>query len=1529
MANCEKYLYNNKEITRKELELLVLKEQELSVSTIDSLIFFHELLHPFIEQLKIDNRVLYDQLANESIFLNQDDLSGYGDMAQSERIVRIVSQKALPTINQKARQNFLNKVFSWIKKHLKKIYGVDIKSLNQNTRMEDFIDVLFASKLSYKSYDLLRSDKATTLSKLTTLKSNVVIKVSADVADDKDKYSVNNKPYQRVTQVIKDLLKKIESRLEFDEEKYKEAKLVELGNTPENRKAIEDYLIRAKQVAGLGDKIHYYMEELFNGTDPSSISSPLSNNVKAKLLDFKKDFIARLEVLYPGIVFVTEQVVYYDSGSIQVAGRIDLLGVLPNGDVLLFDWKSSWKSHYQWSDSKVLAQQYQLTFYKQLLKANGINVIESAIVPIAMDIQSGDITDITLSLPSVVNGTFEIERIISETLSVPYTRPKPLFSGFSKTKEFMKKVFNVVFEETQLTEDEIFEAYKDSKWNRFKGRYINKSTTSRDSGSETKIDNPNFRQEIIDFGIQDIEEKTQKGLQTQRYITEKQNNNSSKKISWGTTFGENQGSAAFVDSVLDQYWTDYRKESDDTITFMWRVVINPEATSLGFTIMEHIYTKEINIIANSSHNLNQKVFLNGEDKHEKSLARGESGHTVGAKLLTPAEERASLLLESNQANIQLLSALMFYINNLSNDSTITSIVVISSNSAPRLGNIKELYKNLDTLNKKLDDYDSFKDFKLTKLFSNTMSHIDRLGYFYANLASKVVDGLLFNKDLMINYNTTKTNVSLLKSELIKRQNGLIKLGYDKLNDDQIKELNLISHTLLALENIDPTIDEVDIDNMQKNVVTPDEQRSPIFKAIRKLVMDARTKIRDRFVKAYDSTRLEWELFYEEQGKFRTISKNDTTIYNNLFEYSFVNGRSTNQYLLRDPDDTTYDYLTHNQLILTDIQKALLRKLIAQNKKSMESHYRGDENDYTILIRKLPLIVDNSFFHILKNVLPLGVMESAKQLLTSIHDNFISTDSKINEEKVRLYNSLAMQDLNSRAAIFEKNDPTIKYVDNIEKLSLLSSYMEIRAQEYNKVLPYINSLKTLLTLTTRKWYRKFDETEDLIKTYLDSMIFGKGKDGDTAEVLFNLISKLKTAASISQLGFNPATSINQFLTGFWPTISASFGVGADRFDFKHLLKAAKFMLGSKISKKSNDFLDSLSDTYNLRNDDIERLVSEMELNPSNYYWFSKWAMWLNQKPDHMYRTMLFLAEAIKDGSIIIENNELADDSAHTLLNDKLVYYPDKDKRFKDEGVKAHVINLLKKEDSYDGTNFTKGYTRQEIEAKQKLSNDIYANMSKEDKSAWENMWIGSAFMQFKRFILGKKNLYYTDYMNPVKENATSGKWVTQFNKAGEILYYSNGEPVVLWEGKLHEGILNTLMFWLSETKRLQQFPELLPHQNRNLSQLANDIGVFSLYMAIVLFAYDDEDKKDRTSTYIIANLFTKSMRDILFVTTPYNMVFQPASPASIALLNTGITKILGNLFMGDYEASGEAVVRNVGTLRTIRDVSNTVKYITGE
>ena len=159
--------------------------------------------------------------------------------------------------------------------------------------------------------------------------------------------------------------------------------------------------------------------EIDTSAIPMNMPAPAFKALSQYLIGYMKDgeyIPGILQSQFPeGTLFKTETIVYDERKGRDVAGTIDLFGITPKGEIMIYDWKTKFLNTDVYSDIPFFSQQdykIQLSQYKRILESYGLKdtdkgkaVIVAQAMPIIfkgkVDKKTGDVSLSSITFPEV------------------------------------------------------------------------------------------------------------------------------------------------------------------------------------------------------------------------------------------------------------------------------------------------------------------------------------------------------------------------------------------------------------------------------------------------------------------------------------------------------------------------------------------------------------------------------------------------------------------------------------------------------------------------------------------------------------------------------------------------------------------------------------------------------------------------------------------------------------------------------------------------------------------------------------------------------------------------------------------------------------------------------------------------------------------------------------------------------------------------------------------------------------------------
>lgn len=1318
------------------------------------------------------------------------------------------------------------------------------------------------------------------------------------------------------------------------------------------------------------------IEELKDFPELSTAISWFANDdALQEFLDIGLKFKEDLDIRYRDIKYkiITENRVF-DAQS-GIAGTTDIL-ILKEVDgvakVDILDFKFSIKDAENWSRAKQKTVMYQQHMYRNIIRNMGISVDDMLIFPFtfSVDYDNKKITRVIDNPIQIINNiehstiSENVNQIVKNNITVTVEGLK----SNEDIYEFMEVFFN-------QTKEEIKESKVDEETvNRFAEKALKRGYWYNSlalPGEDKKVvyqgtepEKERIRRYLVRMAEyrKNLSKGITKFIEQTRRLKEAGSDDIAQIPGTLSKYESDEIVKKNLVDGLKFLWEDYTLDKNGNRTYLWEIIESKEAQDLDLLFVrrrnEIDGSNEVRVISISNKDFKEPIHLNLAEK-TKVLGTTviDTGGSIAGNFFNKNKESEMGLLRANEGNIELLKAALFVLQNdkiFDGTYKISGLYAVSERSEPVYMPMEVAVDNLKKLVTETSKLRGFNPPKLAsfmleknRLFPELYRTDPIVGLieYYSMLVTKGLE----NTQLNIYRNRSKTIKSiysnpihdikiketLLRKFLEDRQKDLLS-SKEKLTTWERDELKIVSEALLNLNGFSDCYEELDLGKTMKEMETADNVLKKPFRIIRELYSRARNNLVERMKILTRSSQEKFKNLYKRHGIIETdIIGLHQKAFSNLFEYVLVDGKPKKTMRFRKINDPNYNYSAFGQTSLTKEEKDVLQMFYDMKKEILAQKYKG-ENATDEQIRDIPLVYRKDLSYLIKQLKQKGLKDTVKDRLNlivedALNQENIALDSEELKDRLRVSDLFRYQESDSHRDILLQNDPEM-FEDDVEFLYYLYAYQNYKSLEYNKVMPAMLAAKTLVNLSTHYWFKRFPNLNDLIEKYFVGAVFGQKVINEDLKETAEWTHKIKNSVSTLLQGVSPGSGIIQFLTSLWGVISASIGKYSDRVSFKSLKKATELLIGQQsLSFNNINFINYLDEDYRVTGLEPENLLYHFgETNKGIFskrgaLFNSRWVMWFTTAPDRAFRMLWFLAENIEKGVIKVDNFGISKDSALQWNEEKktIEYRPELDDRFKDyfhkgKNYEEHkalyelFIKDLKEEVGGYSDKPLKAWTERETRAMRKIAGSIFADMSEETKSSWERSIFGILFTHFKRWIYGKRELYWKTN----KPDEESGHWEIAKDKDGNLMKTPDGDYVRVWVGRQQEGILNTLWFITKELayyKNLSALKQLEPYQMKNLKHLASDVILLCLIMAITKGLFDDEDDRNAFTKTIMRYLYN-SGKDILFVNTMWNLGTENSTFVTISVLDRLIRDVIGNALTGEFDSAGKALFTTIGVTR---------------
>ena len=1213
----------------------------------------------------------------------------------------------------------------------------------------------------------------------------------------------------------------------------------------------------------------------------------------------------------PEMQFFTE-VPMYDEES-GIVGVVDFIAVDSKGMVHVADFKTSSKYVFEQDRDKIGKYRYQLAFYKRMLESKGITVASTTIVPIKMNpqddtyakldsVEAGELLDMT----PVITDPLSDENITAKNyIKVDDTLNTLRFDNNSVINEEQKAFFNLSTDDSLEHQYEQFlkrNVYREGNKKFFRDEAKGKKVYLKDINPD-----PRTQKEIDERDLALIHNK---GLIMNYILT---NNNSKYEYTNAVKNSIRNGIMRDEQSVREgelvgEYIDPFSKRLATTAkekaryanslnafshyyNGQWEVLDVPELEAEGIIAFKNNVGNFVEFVAITSDNLNTVT----------PLSKGTS--LVGEFRSNRRVENEHYKLENTTANQLGIKILSFLNGNVdlfaANGLTVNTLRVFNYNDSTQ----EMLDKERLIDNYKILAHETGREFNLNKLSTTSaakelLSAVDmafkRQSFRdtgYTEPERRVISSL--NELLGKSIGSDKELVAELR-KIKKFFESRLDMRYDRV--DHNSELGYVYSYVndLITELTSGRKLNYQRHDMKAGLAMTDSVMFTSFQEVRnetarialQPLRAAMFNLRDEYTKHREIWHKKFKEFYDKKG-VSTLLGNHQGAFKNLFERD-ENGELDKAFRFKNPDKGGSDYLD-------DTEREFLRDLL----ETMNSYLYDNDLDIEKAKAKgtyynVPLKRASSSSKFQEK--PSSLLSKPKTFI----DNFVNAATQENfifeeqhqevismaDEMSEMWNNYtATLSPDIRQTMLDGND-LVEFEKNIEDVFEDLVFSAMRKEKYDEALPLVTAAMVSSSLKQRKLGNfELKNAEDYIKKYVKSVIFKEKLVEPEETKNMRRLSALRHGVSMLQLGGPSLNIIRETLQGQWGAFSklSSKKYGEGSPSFKDYTKAISIIIG-----ESGDFLknvtmtEELNHKYGMANLDINSLAEKMRISKTGVTQFnSRWLLWMMGAPDYLNRMSFFVSKLIKDGAY----------EAHTFEDGKLRYDWTKDERFKEyaAGNKDHpeyekqrglYLAYLKEfnndnlvndthETLVEGDALPKAYPAVEIDSIKQFSNYMYGPYDEEDKILSVNTLYGSLLLQFRTWMLGKKQQYYTKHgtqsigaFEHLKDPATGKGY---YVKDGEINTEGIGTPLMEWRGRYMEGILQSIqrlgqdIFRLDGAGLKEDWSN--PDVRANMQMLGTELGILMSIM-LAFGAIDwGEMEKDNRLFYSVADMVRQSPQDL--------------------------------------------------------------------
>lgn len=1329
--------------------------------------------------------------------------------------------------------------------------------------------------------------------------------------------------------------------------KYDTAHIDDIISSIKNRWETQSYV---------GTSWHSIAQEFFKGAvttpdDVFRITPGLQGNSFAA-----KQYLTQLQSLKESLLakhgadsaFLTE-VRMYDPKA-KIGGIADLIVVDPTGRLHVYDYKTSSTPDSEWVKAKQLAIDYQLGFYRQILRRAGQDVASINYIPITLndiDMDTRVITSFQMMPPksTYIIDTSPVGRNIQNLLPYDFSSKVKEATTNAEVAHFLKEAFNYDITKSDTASKHTVEEVMGRleltpRGNQYQLRdemnnnsYLYFDATRGDAFVKKAVEGYIAR---LDNYTKYMPVRFYDFVSRAKMLVER--NELVDYNDWSKT--RNVDTANKVENLLGKYINDKS----------WTPLESSALNDLGIVGFENYLTNEVDFITITANNLNRPPeLLRGKTLLGNFITDDKARQLPGVRydLLNKDVELFKIyaFIKSNEGIFKTKKIGNLFAVNMYDNNVIPRVYTQTTEALERQWNtmMDNIPSTLDI--KKRTWVPATIDFSQA-LTSYIGPLLENPGFRPAGVKALRIQ---YGRLLTANEQDEKVNALSRIQEVLDQSIGYnIQTAVQSRQDLAMAKL-LTARAILQLTDT-PTQVEPDMKKWSfladenVNLSNPNRISHLAFQQMQTLVTNGINNTASLFndYKRKDAIPMHEDLYKTKTNimKVKVIGYN-LDAFDNLFE---LDGAGNRTMRFRDPKldpkltPAERKYITKYMEVVASVRvPKIVDDATGGSRKSSEVDmqiYMASPEARNIPLMRASILTAfkgkdyKEFFN-----------DYMRRVLNP--QNIYSADegSKRDlENQTKLINFFDIYDIHEdkRAEKLATSKPT-DFESDLE--SVLDVYMlaNSKQQELNKQLPVINALKTFVALNEHYFFNDSQNTMDAMKNYISTVAMGNVLLAGESKSLA-VASKIgQDMTSIAMSALSPAAFVTRGLNSMFNSVVRTaanrYNMGA--YGFKEFSQAMQVVVGStlknKVSYGNYILTDALNDTYRLNERGMREMSYKNQTTSGGLTNFKSEGMyWMNKIPSYMNRMALFIAQSIKDGTIEVDAiGNTTKNSATQMVNGQLVYNERLDKRFReylsdpnrsdhlqsDSWKQARALYLGAKADlsqepnglKADGT-LARAYSNKERNSLKEFADEVDGNYDPETKNQWSKTALGKIFMQFKGgWLTAKKNRWYT----ATTADSAQGRWTT------EVV---DGETKRVWEGKISEGIIQSLIAVANEIKTKRTplvWDSLDPVRKQNMIFMFGDLLVFGLIGALVNAAGWLGDADSNPIAYQFGRSLTNASND-LFIGNTISTVTGKTNP--VAMFSWG-DSVIDNTWglITNKKNAGAHLLNTVGAYRSIHSL----------
>lgn len=808
----------------------------------------------------------------------------------------------------------------------------------------------------------------------------------------------------------------------------------------------------------------------------------------------------------------------------EVFGHIDYLLVMDNGDVEIFNIKTSEDEYADWPDVKKQNYRYELAMLKKMLASHGINTqhIGVNIIPVQLkfDNTMNTIEDIRVGERVIPMDMYEhqyifqpYDRVASQFFDAPLTftsEPVAALNDLPKQLQFLFPGKDVMVQGIQMTAME----WADLNWKNCSPEELpdgGYKLTMPDTNDVVEVTDPRTgarNKQFVKY-IEDninLEEETVSGTVSAHVLM--------RDLEQARNIGKFSSSASrergrYLNERFSKYFTDRKKRPDGTYRYTWKIVDSPLLKSANIIAFQNLDTNQLDVFTLTSvdpdavyefkkGNSNLLGAYINELNSDRFTMKATYANIEAIRTVAILNEvLPEIAGEAKLGQLQVIGLGKYSVRQgasfefsdlLSQWGTIVRIVNRETNGNAGLTNKLQAAKiqsinPIEVLDQTISDIVS----DAGDVDISTLEMVKESIHGKVGKDGIAVDGLMDAQTVEARIDKLMTLVERLRQRLAERgvnlsnQRTVIDLAdHGEKELKALARIYIVAQKALLLYSGETVVDNETLSSLEELAITPTSINNNSARRAGFLVQKAIDLIRNKIIEWYNGGPKQiFAEYYKACGY--TAGRNaligdQASVYKNLYQ---VDENGTNTFLFKNPYDPNVDLKQHERTFLKKILYEFYKVRIAMNPGSVKE-ITGPEDKR--LYQQLP----KNYLYVPLQKASLGTRNAdikgrvqqlgkdlhriftdpggyAEELRGNLTRSYVSErDSAIRE--MRTYNKYSRSELNQESRNSIINERGVQYFEtNVENLFIDFMAQQVQCEENNKLLMKLRGIELALTL----------------------------------------------------------------------------------------------------------------------------------------------------------------------------------------------------------------------------------------------------------------------------------------------------------------------------------------------------------------------------------------------------------------------------------------------------------------------------------